>query len=607
MTNLDDHQLAAVESAHMRTLVMAGAGSGKTRVLVERIAYLIEEKQVSPYEIVALTFTRKASSEMKTRLRLRIGNKARAITCGTSHGIAVDMIRKFNPAKTRHSVYGEAESQMVLKDVAEELGVFKKTWKVPKKIIDAVLMNYAVQGQLPMESDPARPIFTAFKRRCEQNQALTYDDLLVELHKMIPELAKYLNWRYILVDECQDLTPLQWGIINDISFNFKADIYAVGDLDQSIYSFRGAYPEYLLYDCSDYVRFILEPNYRSMPEIVAAGNNVIQNNVDRIKKTSVAFREYPVLGNPLSFIDGMERIFGEVQLHKNIDSASIVDMISGRINSRIPRGGIAVLARTHSLLQKISRLLDEKNIAHVYAGNKNSMLKELPAVTVHAFLRLLVNPMDNFSFMVIRKILCLSDLEYSELRYKATCLETSHFVSWMYLYTEDTPERRFFSCYDLLEALNFIFNMATGLTSSEPWVIDIKPIFAFIDNWLCDPSNNNPIIQIYLDYVATFDTQDELDKGEDEQPNVILSTIHAAKGLEFDTVIIAGMNEGIFPSARAESSVKDMEDERRLAYVAITRAKDRLIMTVRPEHTVDAKGNGHDNPISRFVREATNG
>jgi superfamily I DNA/RNA helicase len=597
MSNLDDHQLVAVESDHKRTLVMAGAGSGKTRVLVERIAYLIEEKGVSPYEIIALTFTRKAASEMKARLLLRLGTKARHIVCGTSHSIAVDMIRNFNQAKSKHSVYGEIESQMVLKDVAEELGIYKKkARKVPKKYIDEALLRYATQAETPSESDIAHGIFTAFKRRCEQNRALTYDDLLVEFHKLIPELAKLLNWRHVLVDECQDLTPLQWDIINLISGFFNASIFAVGDLDQSIYSFRGAYPEYLLLHCGDYGKFFLEANYRSYPGIVEAGNNIIKNNVDRFPKTSFATRPDPV--DPV------------VKVLNDIDSLAIVDLVAAQV------GQIAVLSRTHSLLQKVSRLMTERDIDHIYAGNKNSMLKGLPAVTLHAFLRLCVNPMDNFSFMVIRKLLGITNQQYAEVQLDATMKDVSHFVAWaMASMDQQSNARGFFhrnsgSTARLPEALIDLIEIAglsTDPVSPERWPLEIGPVINFIDGWINDNQNDDLTVQAYLDYVALFDTQDEIDNGEDEQPNVILSTIHAAKGLEFDTVIIAGMNEVIFPSARAENTAKDMEDERRLAYVAITRSENNLIMTVRPEHTVDAKGNSHESPVSRFVGEAMNG
>jgi DNA helicase-2/ATP-dependent DNA helicase PcrA len=873
MTTLDPQQQAAVESTANKTMVIAGAGSGKTRVLIARIEHLLSQG-ASPFEIVALTFTRKAAGEMKTRLEAAIGRKARHITMGTSHSIAAEMIRRYDPDRAGNTIYGPIETDLVLKDVAMETGVYKKAWKPARGVIDKAFLDYATTTARPKEGDPALDIFNAFQFRCRQNRALTYDDLLVEFHQLIPTLAKYLNWKHILVDECQDLTPLQWNIINDISMFFDASIFAVGDLDQcqpagtkvlladdteinieeldpsvhelrvydkhdalicgghnkgfhfsinsrkysgaicdisaggkqtactgnhkwwvkwshrslnknvvylmkqgdrfrvgwcqlfskkgnshlsvrcrlenadaawilgvfdtkkdasvyeqiisvrfgiptimfrpndgcgyydkeaidyifsevgplsyaalkclsehgkdisnpfwiknlkthrgaetvfgvtadnfepdlfkvpvregrrnirwedasiskrividivvysldvekhhtyiadgictrnSIYSFRGAVPDYMLTHCDDFIRYLLETNYRSLPGIVAAGNNVIRHNRIRVDKTSVAFREN-VFPNLPSF-----------RVLKDVDSAAIVDMIGAdlEITGEITaEHEVAVLARNHYLLKKVSTLLTDAQIDHTYAGAKNDMLRELPAVTLHSFLRLCVNPNDNFSFMVIRKLLGVSDQQYAEIRLDATRRRVGHLVAWMIQCPLGTGSGFFFTSNSgkeamLPEAMSGLIDLFQEISSG----LDITPVVKFADAWIDSNEYEGLTIKNYLDYLALFDVQDELTSDEDA-PKVTLSTIHAAKGLEFKTVIVAGLNEGIFPGRRAVDDDIELEAERNLAYVAFTRAEDRLFLTVRPERTVDAKGIEHVNQVSRFVGEAMNG
>jgi len=581
---LDQQQQAAVESTAQKTMVVAGPGSGKTRVLVERIAHLIGNG-ASPYEICSFSFTRKSAMELKSRLVERIGKQAHNITCGTSHSVALEMIRRFDQRRAHYSVYGEMETQMVLKDVAEEMGVYKKTWKIPKRDIDAALLEYAAHGSMP--HGPHAKLIDAFWLRLRQNRAFTYDDLLIEFLKIVPELSKYLNWAHVLVDECQDLTPLQWDIVNAISRHFQASIFAVGDPDQQIFSFRGSDSAPMMRAEQDgYQVFLLENNYRSLPEIVNVTNNVIRHNQNRIPKYSVPTRIEPAL--PECLIVGLQRVHDTVQIHRDVDSAMISEIVSSYCG-----GEIAVLARNHYLLQKVSRLLSDMDVAHIYAGQKNNMLKELPAVTVHSFLRLLCNHHDNFSFMVIRKLLGVDDREYAEIRYHAVKNGMSHLETWME-FSGVLDSSNFFRHFDgsdrVTEAVDEI------MTGPVADVLFGQQILDFISQGAGD--NLFATIRQYLDYIATFDVQDELT--DPDAPPITLSTIHAAKGLEFKTVIVAGMNEGIFPGARAEAA-GEIADETNLAFVAFSRAEDRLILTVRPEKTIDTKGAEHINPVSRFI------
>jgi DNA helicase-2/ATP-dependent DNA helicase PcrA len=303
---LDRQQESAVITEAKKTLVIAGAGSGKTRVLTERIAYLIEAQKVSPYEILAFTFTRKAAGEIRERLETRLETKAGHITVGTMHAIALKMLHKFGNIiglKAKQlTVYSQWETDYLLKDVAAEMGIFKKSWKIPKKDIDRCFADYYEKGQEPLEDNPVHDLFQAFVQRCRENNALTYGALLTGF-----------------VDEIQDIDILQWSIINELCENLKASLFVVGDVDQSIYSWRGAVPEYLIEHQHEFKIYRLETNYRSDKNIVTAANNLIKHNMDRIPKTMVAFEDAQT----------------SIETVKNVDSAGIVQLIK-KLNKTAP-------------------------------------------------------------------------------------------------------------------------------------------------------------------------------------------------------------------------------------------------------------------------------
>jgi superfamily I DNA/RNA helicase len=586
---LDEQQEAAVNSTADKTLVMASAGSGKTRVLVERIAHLITDQRVSAYEILAFSFTRKSAGELKERLVSRLGPIANRIMVGTTHSIAANMIRRYSTrANIKNSViYGSVETDLVIKDIAEDTGVLvKKKWTPPRKEIDRALLNYGATGMSPCDTDPARAFFGALKNRLKHNNAMTYDDLLVEFLALIPTLAKYIDWKHLLVDECQDLTPLQFQIVASISNNFPTTVFAVGDLSQSIYRFRGADPANILRLQSTYKTFLLENNYRSVGPIVAAGESVISHAKSRITMDVVAKRGFPP---PM-----VKRVVRTDGVDSEIVSAMAVFDSQDR--------EVAILSRTHSLLQKVSRLLTDRGVEHLYVGTKNTMLKEAPAVIFHSFLRLCVNRYDNFSFMCIRKALGISDIEYAEIRLMATSSDISDFEQW-HFYAKDAELVSFFRMTNALEA---IFWLSTNVTVTP----EFAPVVRFAVEWTTpgDSSIKSGFsIQAYLDYVATFDVQDEYPVDDQDRPKVILSTIHGAKGLEFEEVILIGMNEGIFPGHRALEDPLELLDEIRLCYVGITRARDYLGLTSRPVISIDQKGNTKTQSESRFIDWAMSG
>ncbi len=577
---LDKQQYTAVHTDSKRALVMAGAGSGKTRVLTERIAHLIENCKVSPFEIVAITFTRKAAGEMKERLENRI-HGAHKLTVGTMHSVSLRLVQQFGdqiglkPKQT--TVYSEWESSYLLREAAIDLGIYNgKSWKIPKKDIDRVFADYYERGQLPRDEDPVNALFKTFMARCRENNSLTYGGLLIGLEMLIPSIARFKKWRHILVDEVQDIDPLQWRIINGLVAATGASLFCVGDDSQSIYSFRGAVPEYLIEHQDEFDIYQLQNNYRSLPPIVEAANRLIIHNENRLPLEMVPVRM-------------CESKF--VTLERGIDSAGLVNLIRA-INDCGEK--CTILGRNHILLQKLSTLLTDAGIIHNYVGQKMAITNSEDFRRFHAFLKLIVNYYDNFSFLLIRDFLGLDRRAYNKIRLRAITKSRSHFQAWIYQTVCEWGD--FFDC--AAEGWSFsetLLNLQDMLKTEEAFY----PAIAFIGQWI--ESNPTGTIDQYLSWLATYDISEEIEAGDNA--DITLMTIHAAKGLEWENVIIAGCNEGLIPSKQAIAA-GNVEDERRLMYVAITRARENLMVTVRPERKEGPKGRIYENPISRFVGES---
>jgi superfamily I DNA/RNA helicase len=585
---LDPQQTAAATATEDKILLVAGAGSGKTRTLIGRINHLIESG-VSPYEIMAFTFTRKAAGEMAARVEDEIGPAARGCTIGTMHGLAMRFLKNIGetigikPAKL--TVYNEWEQTFLLRETAKDLGIYKGTkWIVPKKTVDEAFNDYYQNGNMPEESHPAYQLFTSFMARCRENNAMTYGGLLFGLQLLIPEMTKHFTFSHILVDEVQDIDPLQWQIIADLSQAFGASLFVCGDIDQSIYEWRGAVPEYLLEMQAGFATYLLENNYRSGANIVNAANRLIRHNVRRIDKVMRPAREN---AEPVTYF-------------RDVSSDTIVKIVRGlqtdpRTNHISRR---AVLARNHVLLAKLSKLLTEAGIKHQYIGKKTAISGSEPFRRFHAFLKLAINPYDNFAFLIIRQILGLSRGDYNKLRLKSLEAGLSHFETWR---GDDTmPGREFSDLYDAMTAGGIIniLDWSEGLLTRFRDQDRYHDAMDFIVDYAEPYGEYPPTVENYLTWLATMDIQDEMT----EESELMLMTVHAAKGLEWPTVIIAGLNEGLLPSKQAIRN-DEIEAERRLAYVAMTRAEDSLILTSRPEIT-QTEDRTFANPISRFLYEA---
>lgn len=584
---LNEQQEKAVKTDSKKVFCLASAGSGKTRVLIERIADLIENKNVSPYDIQAQTFTRKAAQEMVKRLEKRIGILAHKITVGTQHAVALNFIQKFGdliglrPEKI--TVYNQFESDYLLKDTAIELGFHSGyAWTgVDAGNLNKTMMMYSEFETMAfcerVEFEKEIEIIEAFQMRCKENNALTYDSILSTFLKLLPEIKDYLNFKHVFVDECQDNSKIQWDITNEICKLSGAALFAVGDDSQAIYQFRGATPEYIIKNQKDFDIFKLQKNYRSDGAIVNAANRLIKHNKNRLDLEMIPVKdETPQAIGHLGDIDSGSICANVKEYMKHFDE------------------NIAVLANRHFLLEKLSMLLDQAGIQHEYLGKKTKLARSEEFVRFHAFLKLIVNPYDNFAFLLIKDILNIDMEQYGEIRVMASEQGKSHFQTWSdYRYNGDDdfdlwlyPDSRndFHEIIDKMKDIKFDF--------------ETEPIFDFVYTWIID--NPDKGIDDYLSWLTTYDIQDEIKK---EPEKLQLMTIHASKGLEWPTVIIAGLNETIFPDKRSIKKDPDVCEERNLAYVAMTRAENQLILTSRhlKSDLFEVK-----NPVSRFVGEALN-
>ena len=565
-----------------KALVIAPAGSGKTRLLISRIGYLISECGVSPYEIMSFSYTRKSSGEIVNRLSKEIGIQANRITAGTQHGVSLKLLQTYGELvglkPDKITIYGSWEENYLLKEVAIELGYHNgKSWKNIKKYqIDGAFNLYYTSGIWIKDNDKAKEIMQAFFARCHENNALTYGMILTKFLKLIPKISKFLNLRHILVDEIQDMSPLQWKIINELCSHTGADLFVIGDHRQAIFGFRGGDCDYLIRNQHLFDVYNLTDNYRSSANIVDAANQLIEHCGVSIGEPMRAVREQ----------------IAPIVVRYKMDSTALVKGI--KMGGNTFDGNVAILARNHWMLEKLSTLLTEANIKHEYIGKKSKLVRSEEFRIFHSFLKLIVNEHDNFSFVLIRQYLELSAQEYADIRWNATVEYQSHFSAWKA--TPDKDSYTWQKWFKVAERTDMA--SAIDLMKDIDFGFDTEPIFDFVYAWILDHYDGT--IDAYLNWLATFDVSDEI---KEDVEGLQLLSMHSAKGLEWPTVIILGLNEGIFPSKQSISK-NDIEEELKIAYVAMTRSENQLILTSRPLIKDD---NGDiKNPVSRFIKWAIN-
>lgn len=600
LTDLNDRQKEAVEYNDGPLLILAGAGSGKTRVLTTKIAYVIEENLASKYEILAFTFTNKAAGEMKDRVANLLGENVDPLWIGTFHSICVRILRRESTHLGRalnFTIYDRADQISLLKEILKEKSIpqdevdnnsilsFISKHKSSRIPIDYLTEEDEIEGFYAN-------MFNAYQRKLVQYNAFDFDDLIMQTIKLFQEnekvLEEYSNrFKYIYVDEYQDTNDAQYELIRLLASKHK-NLTVVGDSDQSIYGWRGANISNINSFQKDYKEakvIKLEQNYRSTQKILDCANAVITNNPNRLEKElwtdnhegeQVQFMEYPSDAN---------EAYGVVH-----DISSI--LMGGHYEEK----DIAILYRTNAQSRTFEEQLIKQGVPYqIIGGLKFYDRKEVKDII--AYLRLIVNPQDDISF---RRIIntprrgigdkTLEQLEivsakkdYSLLDYllqtnleELTGAAKIRFSEFKELYIE----LREFEGENLVEKVQFVLEHSGYLDSLKDSgkredQTRIENLSAFVDSvaeYVIDNPENS--LEEFLSEMALLS---DLDK-EDGENGVSLMTVHSAKGLEFDAVYLTGLEEGLFPHKNSESN-EEFEEERRLCYVAITRAGRILKMS----------------------------
>lgn len=627
LDELNEEQRAAASQTEGAVMIVAGAGSGKTRTLTYRVAHLLE-KGVSPYSILLLTFTNKAAKEMRTRIESLVGEGAKAILMGTFHSVAARILRleaeKLGYTKN-FVIYDTSDSKTLLKNILKDKGFDIKIYN-PSFVLDRISKaKSSLVSAEEYSEDPIRrtedvvagkpaiaELYREYERRLKRAMAMDFDDLLLNLHRLLVlDLSvadKYRQrFRYIMVDEYQDTNHAQYLIVKNLAARHK-NVCVVGDDAQSIYAFRGANIQNILNFKKDYenVRiFKLEQNYRSSQNIVNAANSVIDKNIDRIKKNVWT-------SNP----EGEKIVFKQLSSDRN-EAEEVCDRIRERKNeTSCSYGDMAILYRTNSQSRAFEDALRLRNIPYVlYGGVSFYSRKEIKDVL--AYFRLVVNNNDDDAFARIINYPArgIGQTSLDRLKIAADSMNCSLFAAAtsekleqygiktststkladfcafikscsVDLYNEDalTLGEKIIKRSRIEEAIKEEDKAESKdrLENVEELISGLQSFVSLEDNHLIDELTGEMVsieqrtLDVYLQQISLFS---DLDKENENQDVVSLMTIHSSKGLEFEHVFIVGMEENLFPSTLCLASRSELEEERRLFYVALTRAKQSVFLS----------------------------
>ena len=637
---LNEKQREAVQHLNGPLMIVAGAGSGKTKVLTTRIAHLMANG-VDAFNILALTFTNKAAKEMKERVELILGNhEARNLYIGTFHSVFARILRFEAPKigyPNNFTIYDTDDAKSVVKTVVNELNLDDKHYKpatVYNRISsaknalvgpDEYANDYYIQQEDMRSNRPAiSQIYAAYVKRCFKNGAMDFDDLLLkfyELLKNIPEsLSKYQHkFKYILIDEYQDTNPAQYEIIKLLGAMHE-NVCVVGDDAQSIYSFRGATIQNILQFQKDYddVKVVkLEQNYRSSKSILNTANEVIRNNKGQIPKdlwTENAEGEKIRLVRTMTDNDEGKFVADTIQEQK--------------LRNHFLNRDFAILYRTNAQSRAFEEALRRMGIAYtIYGGISFYQRKEIKDYI--AYLRVIINPKDEEALKRIinypargigktsvdKSILYANEnnismwdvlVEAKKFGFKAGTLESiENFVTMIKSFQSMLQKHNAYEvAFHVGKQTNFVkelFNdkSAEGVARYE----NIQELLNSIKEWIESPDNEDGELVdkglgSYLQQITLLTDADEKDPNAD---TVKVMTIHAAKGLEFSVVFVVGLEEMLFPNALSINTREELEEERRLFYVAVTRAKKKLWIT--HANTRYRFGSLVQNEPSRFIDE----
>jgi len=638
LNQLNDAQKQAVINYKGPSLIIAGAGSGKTRVLTYRIAHLLKNG-VKPWKILALTFTNKAAKEMKERIGMLVGEeRARSLWMGTFHSIFAKILRKEAQVlgyPSSFTIYDTVDTKSVLKSIIKELQLDDKIYKVnsvysrisgaKNNLITAAA--YEGNAQAKINDEKARMpeihrIYKIYSLRCFQSGAMDFDDLLLNVNILFrdhPEvLTKYQNmFDYILVDEYQDTNFSQYLIVKKLSEQHK-NICVVGDDAQSIYSFRGAKIENILKFQKEYPThklFKLEQNYRSTKVIVNAANSVIEKNKNRIKKDVFSENED---GNKIKIIESLTDNEEGFLIANKISESVIVDKTQYQDH--------AILYRTNAQSRIMEEALRRRSIPYkIYGGLSFYQRKEIKDLL--AYFKLVVNKKDNEAFKRIinypKRGIGKTSIDKLEAYARAENITmweaishaktkniglNSRALTQMFAFetmiADFTSKLKEKDAYTLAKEISDRSGIMKDLFADKaPEAIarheNVQEILNGIREFADSDTEEEKFLNNYLESVALLTNEDN--ETDEDKNKVTLMTIHSSKGLEFRNVYLVGLEEKLFPSEMATFSPKELEEERRLFYVAVTRAEKELIITYSRQRYRWGKLN--DCTPSRFIKD----
>ncbi|MFB6716163.1 DNA helicase PcrA [Streptomyces sp. NPDC056358] len=645
LDGLNTEQRAAVVHAGSPLLIVAGAGSGKTRVLTHRIAHLLAERGVHPGQILAITFTNKAAGEMKERVEQLVGPRANAMWVMTFHSACVRILRRESKKlgfTSSFSIYDAADSKRLMALVCRDLDLDPK--RFPPKSFTAKVSNlknelideetFAGQAADGFEKTLAQA-YAMYQSRLREANALDFDDIImttVHLLQAFPDVAEHYRrrFRHVLVDEYQDTNHAQYTLVRELvgpagERDAPAELCVVGDADQSIYAFRGATIRNILQFEEDYpnaTTILLEQNYRSTQTILSAANAVIERNESRRPK------------NLWTNAGTGARITGYVADTEHDEAQFVADEIDRLTDAGDAKAGdVAIFYRTNAQSRVFEEIFIRVGLPYkVVGGVRFYERKEVRDVL--AYLRVLANPEDT---VPLRRILNVPKrgigdraeamIDALSLREKITFPQALRRVDEAYGMAARSANavKRFNT---LMEELRTIVESGAGPAVVLEAVLERTGYLAELQA-STDPQDETRIENLqelaavalefeqergeageegagtlaeFLERVALVADSDQIpDEGEDGSGVITLMTLHTAKGLEFPVVFLTGMEDGVFPHMRALGQVKELEEERRLAYVGITRARERLYLTRAAMRS--AWGQPSYNPPSRFLEE----
>ena len=629
---LNNEQREAVFCTEGPLLMLAGAGSGKTRSLTHRIAYLIEEKGVAPWNILAITFTNKAAQEMRERVDALVGYGSEDIWISTFHATCSRILRRHIDLlgyDRNFTIYDASDQKSLMKEVLKEMKIDTKQF--PERSVMSEISSAKNEYKSPLDyrneygsnfrNQRIADIYERYQKRLKENNALDFDDLLVkmvDLFQTNPDVLEHYQdrFQYIMVDEYQDTNTVQFLLVSLLAKKYR-NLCVVGDDDQSIYKFRGAN----IYNILNFEKVFpdaqvirLEQNYRSTQNILNAANGVIANNKGRKEKKLWT-----------------ENQKGELVHFKQYDTEyDEADGVVSRINFLAMRGvqykDMAILYRTNAQSRIFEEKLKQKNIPYaIVRGISFYDRKEIKDLM--SYLKVVDSGMDDLSVKRIinvpkrgigqttinrlQEFAILNQMSFLDAVFNADEIpEVARALAKLHKFADMIEEfREYASEHEISELLEHILDVtqyraeleAEGTDESISRLEDIEELFNDIAYY--EEEEENPNLREFLAEKDMYTLNAGIDNLEDENNKVLLMTLHNAKGLEFNNVFLGGMEEGVFPGfgAMMSGDESEIEEERRLCYVGITRAKERLFLSAAKRRML--RGQTQYNRRSRFIDE----